>query len=118
MTRRTRGLRWAMLAFSAASAAGLILVGLGPRPLGIILGTILIAGAGGALGALSAASSALPRGFRWRYATAIAVWTALYAGVLLVGLFIFPASVTFWVSGAALSAAPSLWFSLSVGAQP
>lgn len=73
IVRRTRGLRWTMLAFSAATAAGLLLVGLGPRPLGIVLGTMLIAGAGGALGAAGAASSALPAGFRRRYAITIAV---------------------------------------------
>lgn len=118
IVRRTRGLRWTMLAFSAATAAGLLLVGLGPRPFGIIFGTVLIAGAGGALGATGAASSALPAGFRRRYAITIAVWTAVYAAVLLVGLLAFPGSVAFWVLGAVASVVPGLWFSLAVRAQP
>lgn len=113
IVRRTRGLRWTMLAFSAATAAGLLLVGLGPRPFGIILGTMLIAGAGGALGAAGAASSALPSGFRRRYAITIAVWTAVYAAVLTVGLLAFPGSVAFWLLGAVVSAVPGLWFSLT-----
>lgn len=118
IVRRTRGLRWTMLTFSAATAAGLLLVGLGPRPFGIIFGTVLIAGAGGALGAAGAASSALPAGFRRRYAITIAVWTAVYAAVLLVGLLAFPGSVAFWVLGAVVSALPSMWFSLAERAQP
>lgn len=118
IVRRTRGLRWTMLVFSAATAAGLLLVGLGPRPVGIILGTLLVAGSGGALGAAGAASSALPRGFRRRYAITIAVWTAVYAAVLLVGLLAVSGSVAFWVLGAVVSAVPGLWFSLAERAQP
>ncbi|ACZ21153.1 hypothetical protein Sked_12110 [Sanguibacter keddieii DSM 10542] len=117
IVRRTRGLRWTMLAFSAATAAGLLLVGVGPRPFGIIFGTVLIAGAGGALGATGAASSALPAGFRRRYAITIAVWTAVYAAVLLVGLLAFPGSVAFWALGAVASVVPGLWFSLAERAQ-
>lgn len=117
MARRTRGLRWTMLAFSAATTAGLLLVGLGPRPLGIILGTVLVAGAGGALGGAGAAASALPAGFRRRYATTIALWTVVYAVVLVVGLLAFPGSVPFWVAGAVVSAVPGLWFSLTPRAQ-
>lgn len=116
LARRGRALRWTVVAFSAATAAGLLLVGLGPRPVGIILGTVLIGGAGGALGAVGATSSVLPPGFRRRYAITIAVWTVLYATVLVTGLLAFPGSVGFWTAGAIACASPGVWFALATRA--
>ena len=116
ISRRALGLRWTMVAFSAATAAGLLLVGLGSRPVGILVGTMLIAAAGGAMGVVSATSSVLPPRFRRRYATTIAVWAILYMTALLVGLLALPGSETFWVVAAAACAAPGVWFALTTRA--
>lgn len=116
IARRARGLRWTVVAFSAATAAGLVLIGLGPRPVGIILGTVLIAAAGTTLGAVGATSSALPPGFRRRYALTITAWTALYVAVLLTGLLAFPGAAGFWAAGAIACAVPGIWFTVATRA--
>lgn len=110
LQRRASGVRWTMIAFSAASAIGLVLIGLGPRPVGIIVGTAFIMGAGSCLGVVGGTSGASPLRFRRRYAATLGSWAFLYPLALLVGLLAFPGSAPFWVCGALLCAAPGLWF--------
>lgn len=110
LRRGANSIRWTMIAFAATSAVGLVLIGLGPRPVGIIVGTVFIVGAGTCLGVAGATSGALPPRFRRRYATTLSGWGFLYAFALLVGLLVFPGSAPFWICGALVCAAPGLWF--------
>lgn len=115
MSKQTRALRWTMALFAVVTTIGLVLVGLAPRPAGLIAGTVMIVGAGSALGAVGATSRALPQRFRRRYAAALGLWAFLYVAVLLVGMLALPGSVAFWVTGAIICAAPGLWFAVVSG---
>lgn len=103
-------MRLAAGAHGLATTAGLLLVGLGPRPAAVALGAVLLVAAGSVVGGIASASAALPPTFRLRYATTTAVWTALLVAVLLVGVLVFPHSVGFWAPGALACAVPGLWF--------
>lgn len=113
MGKQTRTLRRTMVLFAVVTTIGLLLVGLAPRPAGLIAGTAMIVGAGSALGAVGATTRALPQKFRRRYAAALGLWATVYVAVLVVGLLALPGSVAFWVAGSILCAAPGLWFAIA-----
>ncbi|AWB86092.1 hypothetical protein [Mycetocola zhujimingii] len=110
MSKDVYAMRAAMASLAAATAFGLILIGLVPSIGAIIAGTAAIVAASIPVSLVGATARARDRAFSRRYLLTIGFWGLLFAGAILIGMYLFQQVPGFWIPAAILCAIPPVAF--------
>lgn len=110
MSKDVYAMRVAMTSLAAATAFGLLVIGLVPSISAIIAGTVAIIAASVPVSLVGATAQARDRAFPRRYLFTIGCWALLFAAAIFIGMFHFPQMPSFWIPAAILCAIPPLSF--------
>lgn len=110
MRKDVYAMRVAMTSLAAATAFGLLVIGLVPSISAIIAGTVAIIAASVPVSLVGATARARDRAFPRRYLFTIGCWGLLFAAAIFIGMFHFPQMPGFWIPAAILCAIPPLSF--------
>ncbi|MCR2784022.1 MULTISPECIES: hypothetical protein [unclassified Microbacterium] len=110
MSKDVYAMRVAMVSLSAATAFGLLIIGLVPSIGAIIAGTAAIVAATVPVSLVGATARARDRAFSRRYVLTIGCWGLLFAATIVIGMLLFPHVWGFWIPTAILCAIPPVAF--------
>lgn len=110
MHKDVYAMRVAMVSLAAATAFGLLIIGLVPSIGAVVAGTTAVVAATIPVSLVGATARARDRAFSRRYLFTIGFWGLFFAGTIITGMYLYPQAPGFWIPAAILCATPPVAF--------